>query len=140
MTLLLNLNHVAVAVPELEEAVRWYERVLGLRETQRVEVPDLGLQVVYVGNGSDTQIELYRRSGSTAAAAAETGFLGPQGLDHIGFLVEDVDRLADDLRTKGVPLLIEPTDTPQAKVRTLVIQAPGGAFLEFNQPLGPARV
>lgn len=135
MTLLLNLNHIAVAVPELEEAVRWYEQVLGFRETQRVEVPDLGLQVVYVGNRSDTQIELFKRSGSASAAAGETEFLGPKGLDHIGFLVEDVDLLADDLKSKGIPLLIEPTGTPQANVRTLVIQAPGGAFLEFNQPL-----
>ena len=131
----LNLNHVAVAVPDLEEAVRWYAQVLGFRETLRTEVPELGLQVVYLGSGSGTQIELYKRSGSASATGGESEFLGPRGLNHIGFLVEDVDRLAADFKAQGVPLLIEPTDTPQANVRTLVIQAPGGAFLEFNQPL-----
>ena len=52
-----RLNHVAIAVPDLEAAVRTYRDTLGARVSQPQDLPDHGVTVVFV-ELPNTKIEL----------------------------------------------------------------------------------
>ena len=51
------------------------------------------------------------------------------------FEVDDVDKVAEELEKKGVPLLYPPTDRFEWHVRTLHIRDPAGNIIEINAPL-----
>src|SRR5262249_25437390 len=53
-----GINHVALAVPDIEKAVEHYTKVMGFPEAFRVKTPQGGVQLVYIQVSKDTFIEL----------------------------------------------------------------------------------
>nr|XP_012620068.1 methylmalonyl-CoA epimerase, mitochondrial isoform X3 [Microcebus murinus] len=77
-----RLNHVAIAVPDLEKAATFYKNVLGARVSEAVPLPEHGVSVVFVNLGN-TKIELLHPLGSDSPIA---GFLQKNktgGMHHI---------------------------------------------------------
>ncbi len=61
-----RLNHVAIAVPDLEEAARTYRETLGARVSAAADQPDHGVTVVFV-ELPNTKIELLQPLGPELA-------------------------------------------------------------------------
>ncbi|XP_061434903.1 methylmalonyl-CoA epimerase, mitochondrial-like [Lethenteron reissneri] len=103
-----RLNHVAVAVPNLEAATRLYRDVLGAQVSGVVPLPEHGVSTVFVDLGN-TKIELLEPLGDKSPIA---GFLAKNasgGLHHVCLEVDDLAAALSAVRAMGVrPLGSEP--------------------------------
>lgn len=101
-----RLNHVAVAVPDLEKAIAFYKNVLGAQVSDVVPLPEHGVSVVFVNLGN-TKMELLHPLGSNSPIA---GFLKKNeagGMHHICIEVDDINKAVMDLKSKKVRSLSE---------------------------------
>jgi methylmalonyl-CoA/ethylmalonyl-CoA epimerase len=99
-----RLNHVAIAVPDLEQAIRTYRDVLGARVSKPQVQPLHGVTVVFV-ELSNTKIELLEPLGS---ASPITQFLDKNpsgGIHHVCYEVSDIIAVRDRLKAEGARIL-----------------------------------
>ncbi|MBL4739532.1 MAG: methylmalonyl-CoA epimerase [Sneathiella sp.] len=99
-----RLNHVAIAVPDLEAAARTYRDVLGAKVSPPQDEPDNGVTVVFV-ELDNTKIELLHPLGENSPIE---GFLKKNasgGMHHICYEVEDILAARDQLIAKGARIL-----------------------------------
>nr|XP_008118154.1 PREDICTED: LOW QUALITY PROTEIN: methylmalonyl-CoA epimerase, mitochondrial [Anolis carolinensis] len=101
-----RLNHVAVAVPDLEKAARFYRDVLGARVSGTVPLPEHGVSTVFVELGN-TKIELLHPLGEKSPIA---GFLQKNkagGMHHVCIEVDNITEAMAELIEKKIRLLSE---------------------------------
>ena len=99
-----KLNHVAIAVPDLNAACDFYRDVLRAALSQPVDQPEHGVRVVRVELG-ESQVELMEPLGDNSPIA---GFLerNPRGgLHHVCYRVGDIRKARDELAAAGVTIL-----------------------------------
>jgi catechol 2,3-dioxygenase-like lactoylglutathione lyase family enzyme len=99
------MHHYCVVVADLEEAIRWYSEKLDFGEVERrFGFPEVGTEIAHLVNANGVRIELIAREGSEAGPDAERDVFGAllvRGSKHMGFLVEDVGAVAEELRRRG---------------------------------------
>jgi methylmalonyl-CoA/ethylmalonyl-CoA epimerase len=98
-----RVDHVAVAVKDMEEALTFYTQILGMKVVHREDVPEVGARTAFVACG-DTQIELIAPlsgSGRMAEYMAERG----EGLHHICLETDDIRADLRDLVRKGAEVV-----------------------------------
>jgi methylmalonyl-CoA/ethylmalonyl-CoA epimerase len=130
-----KIDHVAVCVADVDEAITKYQEVLGLTPALREVVASQKTEAVLLPIG-ETSIELI----SPAGNAGLEKFLekrGP-GLHHIAVEVEGIEEALATLKALGVPLVDE---TPRRgarghKVAFLHPKATGGVLVELVEPEG----
>ena len=99
-----RLNHVAIAVPDLDAAVAQYRNTLGADVGPAQDEPDHGVTVVFI-TLPNTKIELLYPLGENSPIA---GFLAKNpagGIHHICYEVDDIIAARDKLRTDGARVL-----------------------------------
>lgn len=99
-----RLNHVAIAVPDLESAAALYRQTLGASVSAPVPQPDHGVTVVFV-ELPNTKIELLHPLGATSPIS---GFLernAAGGVHHVCYEVEDIRVARDRLKAAGARVL-----------------------------------
>jgi methylmalonyl-CoA/ethylmalonyl-CoA epimerase len=100
-----RLNHVGVATPSIDEAVKLYRDVMGVTDiTEKWAMPEQGVWVCFV-NLPNSQIELIEPYGE---ASPIHGFLAKNpkgGQHHICFEVDDIIVARDEMRAKGATIL-----------------------------------
>ena len=99
-----RLNHVAIAVPDLDAASAQYANTLGAKVGPPQDEPDHGVTVVFI-ELPNTKIELLYPLGDASPIA---GFLEKNpagGIHHICYEVEDIDAAAAKLTADGARVL-----------------------------------
>ena len=99
-----KLNHVAIAVPDLEAGTAVYRDTLGAKVSERQEEPDHGVVVVFV-ELANTKIELLHPLGENSPIA---GFLAKNpggGVHHVCYEVEDIEAAAEKMKAEGARVL-----------------------------------
>jgi methylmalonyl-CoA/ethylmalonyl-CoA epimerase len=99
-----NLNHVAIAVPDLEAACAQYRTMLGANVGAPQDEPDHGVTVVFIAL-PNTKIELLYPLGE---ASPIQGFLDKNpagGIHHICYEVDDILQARDHLLAEGARVL-----------------------------------
>lgn len=99
-----RLNHIAIAVPNLEEACTQYRDVLGASVSEPQDLPDHGVTVVFV-ELPNTKIELLHPLGEDSPIA---GFLernAAGGIHHVCYEVDDIIAARDNLMATGARIL-----------------------------------
>lgn len=99
----LGVDHVAVVVTDLDEAMRLWRDRLGLRPGSREIVEDQGVEVQMMYAG-DTRIELVRPIRADSPAAKFLQKRGP-GLHHLALAVADCDESAQAAAAAGARLI-----------------------------------
>jgi methylmalonyl-CoA/ethylmalonyl-CoA epimerase len=99
-----RLNHVAIAVPDLEQAATLYRQTLGARVSAAMPQPKHGVSVVFVELGN-TKIELLHPLGEDSPIAAFLGRNPAGGIHHICYEVEDILAARDKLKASGARVL-----------------------------------
>ncbi len=98
-----RIDHTAVAVRDLAEAVTRYEGLLGGRAGERIVMADQGVEVAFVSMG-DTQLELVQPLDPTSGVARFLDSRG-EGLHHVGVAVDDLVAELRRLEADGVRLI-----------------------------------
>jgi len=99
-----RLNHVAIAVPNLEAAARLYKETLGGDVSQPVPVPAHGVNVVFV-NLPNTKIELLGVLGDKSPITRFFEKNPDGGIHHICYEVADIIAARDQLKQHGARVL-----------------------------------
>jgi methylmalonyl-CoA/ethylmalonyl-CoA epimerase len=94
-----------VAVADLDEAVRTYERLLGGRLEHRARVEEQGVEAATVRIGDD-RIELLAALGAETPVGRFLAKRGP-GMHHVAYEVDDVAAAVADLAAEGAELIDE---------------------------------
>ena len=99
-----RLNHVAIAVPDLEQAAAQYRDMLGANVGAPQDEPDHGVTVVFI-ELPNTKIELLYPLGDASPIAAFLEKNPSGGIHHICYEVEDINASARSLKAEGARIL-----------------------------------
>ena len=99
--MILKIAHIGVAVKSVEEAEKFYSQVLNLPIRGREESPENKVSFVPVG---DTAVELLQGLTPEAPIFKFVEKKG-EGIHHIAYQVDDIEKTLEEMKAKGVPLI-----------------------------------
>ena len=99
-----RLNHIAVAVPDLEAGAAIYRNMLGAEVSDPMPEPDHGVTVIFV-NLPNTKIELLHPLGEASPIAAFLERNPGGGMHHVCYEVDDIIAARDHLKAEGARVL-----------------------------------
>ena len=127
------IDHVGIAVSDLDEAVDRYRRTLGIEPVHRERMDDQGVEEVLFAVG-ESFVQLLGALGADTPVGRFLGKRGP-GLHHVGYRVANVADALEHLRAEGVTLIDE-TPRPGSRGTTIAFVHPkdmGGVLVELVQ-------
>lgn len=132
-----GLDHVAIAVKDLEKAIAFYQQAFGLELAEIEEVKEQKVRTAIFGHGLG-RIELICPTEPDTPVAKFLDKRG-EGLHHICIEVEDLEASLAELKRQGAPLIDE---TPKlgaggAKIAFIHPRGAHGVLTELRQ--GPAK-
>lgn len=133
-----QIDHVGIAVDDLDAAVERYRATLDIEPVHRERVETQGVEEVLFAVGA-SYVQLL---GALAPDTPVGRFLerrGP-GVHHVGYRVDDVAAALDDLRAQGARLIDE-APRPGSRGTTIAFVHPsamGGVLVELVQERGGA--
>lgn len=120
-----QLNHVAIAVPDLQAAVAFYRDVLGAEVSAPMDLWEHGVTSVFV-HLPNTKLELLTPLGENSPIAGYLAKNPAGGLHHLCFEVKDIQASTNSLQEAGVRILNDPK--PGAHGLPVVFMHPKDAF------------
>ena len=132
----LCVDHVGIAVPDLDEAKAFYEGVLGMRVVHEEVNEEQGVREAMVAAGDGTtMVQLLAPTGPDSTIARFLERSGP-GLQQVAYRVDDVVAAAQALREAGVRVLY---DAPRRGTAGSLVNFAhpkdcGGVLVELVQP------
>lgn len=130
-----RLNHVAIAVPDLEAAAGQYRDVLGASVSAPLDQPAHGVTVVFV-ELQNAKIELLHPLGEDSPIAAFLARNPSGGMHHICYEVADILAARDRLVAEGARVLGDGEPTTGAHDKPVLFLHPkdfSGTLIELEQ-------
>lgn len=129
-----QIDHVGIAVADLEEAVALYRDRLGMREQHRETVEEQGVHAVLLEIG-DSHVELISPIGPEGGVAKFIERNGP-GMHHVAYRTDDIDAALKQLVAAGIRMIDEEprTGIQGSRVAFAHPKSTGGVLTEIVQP------
>jgi methylmalonyl-CoA/ethylmalonyl-CoA epimerase len=129
-----RVDHIGVAVEDLDAAIALHERDYGMELVHREVIDAQGVEAVLLDVG-ENHVELLRPLGDDTPVGRFLANRGP-GLHHVAYQVGDVDSTLAELRDRGLRLIDETprTGIRGSRVAFLHPAASGGVLTEIVQP------
>jgi methylmalonyl-CoA epimerase len=125
MSALTELDHVGIAVHDLEAVVSWYAEMFGATVAHRERIESDGVDEALI-KVADSYIQLlapYTDSSPLAKFLEKRG----EGIHHVGYRVEDCDAALEDVKAKGARVVDEHPRTG-SRGTTVAFLHPKSAF------------
>ena len=123
--LLTEIDHVAIAVEDLEAAIAWYEAAFGATVEHRETVESDGVEEALL-KVAESYVQLLTPVSDSSPVAKYLENKG-EGLHHIGYRVSDCAEALEALRAQG-NRLIDEAPRPGSRGTTVAFVHPKGAF------------
>jgi len=123
----LKLDHVGIAVKSIDETIKFYTDVLGLDLASTEIVEEQKVKVAFLPIG-DTEVELLESTSDDGPIAKYIERSG-EGVQHLAFLVENIEEAIADMQNKGMRMIDE-----------MPRYGAGGAKIAFMHPKESYRV
>jgi methylmalonyl-CoA/ethylmalonyl-CoA epimerase len=131
-----RIDHVGIAVPDLDEAITFYRETFGVLSTHEETNEGQGVReaMLAVGDG-ETMIQLLAPLSPDSAIAKFLERSGP-GVQQVAFTVDDIEAVSEILRGRGLRLLYdEPKPgTSGSRINFVHPKDAGGVLMELVQP------
>jgi methylmalonyl-CoA/ethylmalonyl-CoA epimerase len=101
-----GVDHVVIAVKDLEASIGRYESIYGAAPSDRSEAPAAGMAMAFFRFG-DSYIELVSATSDQGPIAKRLSEQG-EGVHLVAMKVDDIDKTLEDLRAKGIRLVGDP--------------------------------
>ncbi len=98
-----HIEHIGIAVKNLEEAIKYYENILGLKCYSIEEVADQKVKTAFFMVGQ-TKIELLESTSPDGPIAKSIEKKG-EGIHHIAFAIKDLAKNLTEIESKGIQLI-----------------------------------
>jgi methylmalonyl-CoA/ethylmalonyl-CoA epimerase len=131
-----RIDHVGIAVPDLDAALDWYAGALGGTEVHREVNEAQGVvEAMVAWPEGGAQVQLLAPLGEDSPIAKFIGTKGP-GLQQLAFTVADVEAAAAALRARGCRLLYDEArqGTAGSKINFVHPKDAGGVLIELVEP------
>jgi methylmalonyl-CoA/ethylmalonyl-CoA epimerase len=131
-----TIDHVGIAVPDLDEAIAFYAQAFGVQSVHEETNEEQGVReaMLAVGDG-ETRIQLLAPLTPESTIAKFIDRNGP-GLQQLAFRVDDVEAVSATLRERGLRLLYDAPKrgTADSRVNFVHPKDAGGVLVELVQP------
>jgi methylmalonyl-CoA/ethylmalonyl-CoA epimerase len=126
-----KVDHIGIAVSNLEESIKFYEEVLGLKLHGTETVEEQKVKVAFLPVG-DTEVELLEATSPDSPIAKFIEAKG-QGVQHIAFKVDNIEEALEEMRAKGIRLIDEKPryGAGGAKIAFLHPKSTNGVLIEL---------
>jgi methylmalonyl-CoA/ethylmalonyl-CoA epimerase len=136
---IVGVDHVGIAVADLDEAIEWYAQTLGLEATHTETNEEQGVREAMLHAPNDpsgaTAVQLLAPINDTSTIAKFIDRHGP-GLQQVAYRVTDIDATSAALQEKGVRLLYSSArrGTADSRVNFVHPKDAGGVLVELVEP------
>ena len=129
----LRVDHIGIAVKDLEQAKKFYTEVLGMKCMGEEVVEEQKVKVCFIPCG-DSEVELVKSTSPDGPIAKYIEKNG-EGIQHLAIRVDDIEAALADLKEKGVRLIDEKPryGAGGATIAFVHPKATGGILLELSQ-------
>jgi methylmalonyl-CoA/ethylmalonyl-CoA epimerase len=129
-----RIDHIGVAVDDLEEAVSLYSERLGMPVQHRETVEAQGVEAVLLGVG-ESHVELLSPLGPETAVGRFLERNGP-GMHHVAYGTDDIESALQEARAAGLALIDERPRTGIRGSRVAFVhpKSTGGVLTELVEP------
>jgi lactoylglutathione lyase len=121
-----KLIYTGIRVKDLDTSIAFYTKVLGMKQTGRSKVEAAGGEVASLSNqegGHEIELNYY-----PPGSKFYTNYAVGEGIDHLAFQVEDLDKALEEASKAGHPPVLE---MKGATSRWAYIQDPNGIYIEL---------
>lgn len=128
-----RIDHVAIIVRNIEQALVFYRDTLGITPSEIKEVPTEEVRIAFLpmGGPDGSELELIEPTTSNSSLARFLEKRG-EGLHHICLEVADIDAALAEMQEKGVPVLDErPRVAAEGRAIFLHPRGANGVLLEL---------
>ena len=127
-----KINHIAIAVKDVEESLVFWRDAMGLTVDHIEDVPSQKAQVVFIPVG-DSEVELVKPTSPDTGVAKFIDEKGG-GMHHLCFEVDDIDGMLAQLKEKGVRLINEVAlELPGRKMAFVHPKSTNGVLVELYE-------
>ncbi len=129
----LKIDHIGVAVKNMDEALKIYQDILGLKMVATEVVEEQKVKVGFIPVG-DSEIELLESTSPDGPVAKFIESRG-EGIQHIALRVDNVEQALEELKAKGFRLIDEKPRYGAGKARIAFLhpKSSGGILLEISE-------
>lgn len=131
-----KIDHVGIAVPDLDAAIAFYRDTFGVRSVHEETNEEQGVReaMLTVGDGA-TRIQLLAPLSPESTIAKFIDRSGP-GVQQVAYTVEDIDAVSATLRERGMRLLYDAPrrGTSHSRVNFVHPKDAGGVLVELVEP------
>jgi methylmalonyl-CoA/ethylmalonyl-CoA epimerase len=130
------IDHVGVAVPDLDAAMTFYRDMLGMRVVHEETNEEQGVREAMVAAGDgETQVQLLAPLNDSSTIAKFLDRSGP-GLQQLAYRVTDVEAVSAVLRERGLRMLYDAPrrGTSNSRVNFVHPKDAGGVLVELVEP------
>jgi lactoylglutathione lyase len=125
----MKILHTMIRVNDLEESIRFYRDLLGMKLLRKKDYPDGRFTLAFVGYGSEGDNAVIELTYNWDTRSYELG----NGFGHLAVGVEDIYRTCDALRAKGGKIVREPGPMKFGGSEIAFIEDPNGYRIELIQ-------
>jgi methylmalonyl-CoA/ethylmalonyl-CoA epimerase len=133
----LKPHHCGISVPDLEASIAWYRDILGFSLKTRLTLEKADAKIAFMRYG-DFQIELFEVQKANPLPDDRrypNRDLLTHGTKHIAFKVENLEKIVNVLKERGVDIAMDVTKMPDGK--TAFIRDNAGILIELLEPISP---
>ncbi len=123
----MKLLHTSITVKNMNESIKFYTELLGLKLVKRVKIPENDAEIAFLEDGyTNYRIELtYWRSKREYSEGDQ--------LDHLALEVDNLEKTVAELRRKEVKIAKKPYSLSHSQTRIAFITDPNDIWIELIQ-------
>lgn len=128
-----KIDHIGIAVKNLDESLKFYENVLGLKSTGTEVVEEQKVKVAFLPTG-DSEVELLEPTSADSAIAKFIEKNG-EGIQHMAYRVDDIEEAIAKMKELGLRMIDEKPryGAGGAKIAFCHPKSTGGVLIELCQ-------
>ncbi len=128
-----NINHIAIVVEDIEDALSFWRDALGLELSHIEDVPEQHSMVAFLP-AKHSEVELVEPTSDESGVARYLSKQGP-GMHHICFEVEDIESALEHMKSKGIRLINEEPQigTAGKKIAFVHPESTNGVLVELYE-------
>ena len=123
----MRILHSMIRVNDLEESIKFYREVLGMKLLREKEYPEAKFSLAFLGYGNETENTVIELTYNWDKNDYEHG----NAFGHIAIEVDDIYKVCEEIKKKGVKVIRDPGPMMGSRLLLAFIEDPNGYKIEL---------
>ena len=123
----MRILHSMIRVNDLEESIKFYIEVLGMKLLREKEYPEAKFSLAFLGYGNETENTVIELTYNWDTKDYEHG----NAFGHIAIEVDDIYKVCEEIKSKGVKVIRDPGTMMGSRLLLAFIEDPNGYKIEL---------